>query len=602
MSARTSTSNPPPKFTKPFVPPSDSTRSQSFASSPIRTFRDDETPAKRRRLASTPSSSSPSLSTPRSSSVRLEQPTIAELHDARAAASMRVMDIWSNLAEKYSKRLDEDDIVDIRTGQVVKDRGVLSELPKRYGFGDLADNHEAINTHPESEAADNLAEDEEDDDDGDEDDAEETRSLSPPEGLIRSRLSRLAPLRPATSSSDADDLREFLKAEAIRRELEGGDDDDSSADDINILPPRSTPAKRTMTPARKATNNAGETRAFSRVRGPIPTKLARLKPLRLSSPDVDDFHELPSAEAARHELDGGDDDDSSEDEINILPPRPTPAKRTTSVRKAIARHRQPRDPVTESESEDELAVCEFDKDDAHLGHLARRASSPEVPPSIPSPPPLSSSPGPSSPFPFPPVASTSRRTLEEDLHEIDVEFPPPPRHANFIIDLTLSDDETVDGRPISPTEMTARSNLRASEPRTAKKPGAPKRLIPYVLIETKPAMESTTTAKLRSRAPKKLTKVLPDIDGGSPPPTPSPAPPIRPRARSVLKRKRRVSSGSGSSEEQGNHKAERGQRSPSLGGGTGQVHEMTIPKVIDDGGDAGAGTSFEPSFFGDQFD
>ena len=587
-------------------------------------------------MASTPTSSSPSLSTPRSSSARLEQPTIADLHDARAVSSMRVMNIWPTLAEKYSKRLDEDDIVDIRTGQVVEDRGVLSELPKRYGFGDLADNHEVINTHPESEAADNLAEDEEDDDDGDGDDAEEPRSLSPPEGLIRSGLSRFAPLRPATSSLDADDLREFLKAEAIRRELEGRDGDNSSADEINILPPRSTLAKRMMTPARKATNDAEKNRAFSCPRGPIPPEVARLTPLRPSSPDADDFHELTTAEAARRELDGGDDDNSSEDEINILPPRPTPAKRTTSVRKAMARHRQPRDPVTEFESEDELAVREFDKDDAHLGHLARRASSPEVPPSIPSPPPLSSSPGPSSPFPFPPVASTSRRTLEEALHEIDMEFPPPPRRGNsaFIIDLTLSNDEAEDKRPISPTEMTARSNLRTSEPRTVKKPGAAKRSIPYLLIRTKPrlstpvtpvatpkpdsqpnstrksvaksnpVMESSTTAKLRSRAPKKLSKVLPDIDGGSSPPTPSsaPAPPIRPRARSVLKWKRRVSSGSGSGEEQGNHEAERGQRSPSPGGGTGQVHGMTIPKVIDDRGDAGAGMSFGSSFLVDSFD
>ena len=98
---------------------------------------------------------------------------------------MRVLNIWSALAERYNRRLDEDDIVDIRTGEVIKERGVLNELPKRYHFGDLADNDEdpAINTDPGSEAVDVLAGNEEDDDE-DEDDAEEPDAFPSSDGLV----------------------------------------------------------------------------------------------------------------------------------------------------------------------------------------------------------------------------------------------------------------------------------------------------------------------------------------------------------------------------------------------------------------------------------
>jgi len=325
--------------------------------------------------------------------------------------------------------------VDIRTGEVIKDRGVLSELPKRYNFGDLADKDDdpAANTDPGSEAADNLAEDEEDDDDEGEGDAEETDAFSSSKGLVAPQITRLAPLKPATSSSDADDLGEFLKAEAIRRELDGGDD--SSEDEFNILPPRSTPAKRTMTPARKT--------PFT----------ARIK------------------------------------------------------------HRPLRTPAPDTESEDEFAVLDRDKNDVYCGYRARRTPSPQIPASIPSPPPPSSSPVPSTSFSLPssplsshtplssnkdpqiegrlgsptpkrqPLGPTSRRTLEDSLNEIDLEFPPPqPRAPSvfgrrpssaFIIDLSLSDDETEDERPHP----------------TVKKP------IPFVLIETKRPAPVTSTVR-----------------------------------------------------------------------------------------------------------
>ena len=509
---------------------------------------------------------------------------------------MRVLNIWSGLAERYHRRLDKDDIVDIRTGEVIKDRGVLNELPKRYNFGDLADNDDApaINTDPGSEGVDNLAGDEEDDDE-DEDDAEEPDAFPSSDGLVAPQISRITPLRPATSSSDVDDLREFLKAEAIRRELDGGDD--SSEDEFAILPPRSTPAKRTLTPAGK-------------------------------NPFV-----------------------------------------------ARTKSRPSRTPVSDTESEDEFAVSNLDRNGVHSGYRARRAPSSEALASISSP--LSSSPGPpsSSSHPSPllshtprnssrdpqiderfgsptpqrqPLASTSRRTLEESLNKIDLEFPPPqPRAPSifgrrpssaFIIDLSLSDDETEDKCPVKAIISPSPKPL-ASKPKTVKKTGSTlvsKRPIPFVLIETRRPARATSTAvvsksasaprstrstrssastastKPKLRTPKKPPKVFADVGGNynSPPspPSPSVAPLLRPRIRSTLKRKRRISSGPNSGEEQGGPKDDPGQRTSPLDSSRIQTRTIKTPEVIDvdvddRGDDPEAGMSFlSISFVGDSAD
>ena len=286
---------------------------------------------------------------------------------------MRVLKVWSSLAEKHGRGLEDDDVVDIVTGQVVIDRGVLSDLPGCCNFGDLADKGETADTDPGCEAADNLAEDEEDD--GDEDDAGETHPFPSTGGLVALRPAQVALLRTTINSSDADDLREFLKAEAVRRELDGGDDGyisgldggEPSEDELNFLPPLPTPAKRTTTPDRKII------RTKSR---PPQAPASRHSPPLSSSP-------MPSSSSS-------------------LPP--SPPKSSTSL------------------------------SDPRTGQLF------------------------GSPTPHQqPVASTSQTTLEEIHDEIDLEFPPPqPRAPSafarrqnlaFVINFSLSDDETEDERP-----------------------------------------------------------------------------------------------------------------------------------------------------------
>ncbi|KAK7690091.1 hypothetical protein QCA50_006737 [Cerrena zonata] len=97
--------------------------------------RDLPPPAKRPRLASTPSSL-PSLtrSTPGSSSSRTDE----EIQDDRRHSALRLLNVWSQLQERYVRPLDEDDIIDFEHDVIIKDKGVLKKH-KRIGFGLLAD-------------------------------------------------------------------------------------------------------------------------------------------------------------------------------------------------------------------------------------------------------------------------------------------------------------------------------------------------------------------------------------------------------------------------------------------------------------------------------
>ncbi|KAK2460852.1 hypothetical protein APHAL10511_007322 [Amanita phalloides] len=44
----------------------------------------------------------------------------------RQEGAAKLVQLWSSLAQRYSVPLDKDDVVDIRTGKVVEDRGVVS--------------------------------------------------------------------------------------------------------------------------------------------------------------------------------------------------------------------------------------------------------------------------------------------------------------------------------------------------------------------------------------------------------------------------------------------------------------------------------------------
>ncbi|KAF5361677.1 hypothetical protein D9758_007385 [Tetrapyrgos nigripes] len=206
--------------------------------------------------ASLSSSSSP-FKRPRLSSSR--PPSHDSIFDnARDQSTRRMLNVWSHLAERYSRRLDEDDIIDLVTGQVVKDRGVLRNMENNWEFGRFADSdpHTPSESRTEGEEEDQeeeeeqTHEEEESDDeldsfadlrrtesqierggDGSEEEVEaEDTGVSLPASLPTVRA-----LDPE-DVEDAADLQEFLEAESRRKgdlgseeedySVEGGEEDD----------------------------------------------------------------------------------------------------------------------------------------------------------------------------------------------------------------------------------------------------------------------------------------------------------------------------------------------------------------------------------------
>lgn len=180
---------------------------------------DEAPPQKRQRRSSTPRHPSSSA-------------TPDDFNVEREASAMRMWDIWSQLADKYSRRIDEDDIVDLTTFEIVKDRGVLSaEAP--WKFGRFADQEESVATD----------DDEEDGEDEDEDDVDELDSFAGPaaEAVSAPGAGWTVPPVREMDPADARDLEGFMEAETRRREECGEDDtsedgvlDENRADSLDM--------------------------------------------------------------------------------------------------------------------------------------------------------------------------------------------------------------------------------------------------------------------------------------------------------------------------------------------------------------------------------
>ncbi|KAK0187983.1 hypothetical protein F5146DRAFT_1061511 [Armillaria mellea] len=192
----------------------------------------------------TPSQSPPQsprrrLSTPRRAAVQ-DQPI--DPHQAKAESERRMLDVWDRLAERYSRRIDEDDVVDLVTGEVIEDRGVLRSMD-RWEVGMFSD---------EDEGNDDRSAGEEE-----EESTDELNCLSDSaEEADLSLLGRSVVPTPAIDPDDPADaalLKEFSEAE--KRQLYGEedthtadgadhhalnndsrtDDDDESDDEVQVL-------------------------------------------------------------------------------------------------------------------------------------------------------------------------------------------------------------------------------------------------------------------------------------------------------------------------------------------------------------------------------
>jgi hypothetical protein len=178
-------------------------------SRPNRRVSDTASPSKRPRYTRTPSRSFTPLSRPP------RDPE--ELNEARCASSARVLEVWSQLAERYARGLDEDDIIDLRHDTVIKDRGFLRSTSIQYDIGCFADADDSV--------------DEDVDDDIDELDAFSPEANISDE-LEMERQKRDVPPVQAMDPDDARDLKEFLEEEERRRQACGDKDAD---DDDDVL-------------------------------------------------------------------------------------------------------------------------------------------------------------------------------------------------------------------------------------------------------------------------------------------------------------------------------------------------------------------------------
>ncbi|KAH7887269.1 hypothetical protein F5I97DRAFT_2007752 [Phlebopus sp. FC_14] len=179
-----------------------------------------------------------------------------DVDSARRASTLRVLNVWAQLAERYNKRLDEDDIVDLYSGAIIRDRGVLSGSSRDFDIGHFAqpeDGQEDSELDPEQE------QEQEQDDDADELDTLSVRdSASDDDKPLISRKALLRRVPPLSVTTDADDLNEFLKAEKQRRELVG----DEEVDEEDVMSAEELIALRKALAEKKRKKNAETTPAL----------------------------------------------------------------------------------------------------------------------------------------------------------------------------------------------------------------------------------------------------------------------------------------------------------------------------------------------------
>ncbi|KAI6045363.1 hypothetical protein EDC04DRAFT_2637595 [Pisolithus marmoratus] len=235
------------------------------------------------RFKSTPKDSSPSTSssihdnpppakrprlTPSSSSVTSKDSTPpTDIDSARKASALRVLNVWSQLADRYNKRMDEDDIIDLYSGAIIKDRGVLRSANADYDIGRFAGDDEQEDSEEEPEEDEEAEtrrrelageEDEEDDADREEMVSPRRRTLLPertPAATGRSYKAQKA-VRPLKNdpvriedSSGAEGEDEGGSVGGSNEDHEGSEEGESSEDELAVwgnaelspLRPGSTP-------------------------------------------------------------------------------------------------------------------------------------------------------------------------------------------------------------------------------------------------------------------------------------------------------------------------------------------------------------------------
>lgn len=155
--------------------------------------------------------------------------TTADIEASRRAAVTRLSNAWSQLAKRYIRNLDEDDIIDLRSIDIVEDRGSIRALvPDAHVSSVWAGELPSADTSSDAGGAQTEVEDELDELDAFAGAAEDGGDYLP---IVKSFVG-VPPMRPGDPMDDHD-LREFLEAEKANQVKAGRIDDeysDSQAD------------------------------------------------------------------------------------------------------------------------------------------------------------------------------------------------------------------------------------------------------------------------------------------------------------------------------------------------------------------------------------
>ncbi|KAG9025040.1 hypothetical protein FRB95_010613 [Tulasnella sp. JGI-2019a] len=274
-------------------------------------------PAKRPRLIVTSSFDGPSSSSTRTTAAPSSKSTPVprsgtstagtpfgddEYNSARRASVNRVLSVWNKLEQRYARAMDEDDIVDLRTGKLVQDCGVLKGRDKPYAIGKL------LGEGDPSNVSSDTGEGEDEGEDGDEDGGEDgTR-----------RVGRDKDKDELLFESDVDE-----EGEQADEPQDGGEEEDSEDElgewDTVPAPPTpetSEPPTGNATPEETEALNPATDDAVSFLYSNVRPRLERLAREREESPlpseDLAAFMAAESSLKARDgyvEPDGDDGDD-----------------------------------------------------------------------------------------------------------------------------------------------------------------------------------------------------------------------------------------------------------------------------------------------------
>ena len=148
-----------------------------------------------------------------------------DVQKEREASKHRLLDVWASLADRYTRRLDEDDIVDIRTGEIMIDRGFIRKS-RKVDFGAIAA------PAAEDAVADEYEEEEEEEDEYGLDELDAFADTTDEVDVTEMGL-RAKPVPPMTALNfaDAEDLRAFLEEEHRRKKLYGSDVEEEEEED-----------------------------------------------------------------------------------------------------------------------------------------------------------------------------------------------------------------------------------------------------------------------------------------------------------------------------------------------------------------------------------